>query len=283
MKRILNKTLLVIIVVIITAAMLLSGCESTNSRVQEALEKMQVIESVHMKGEMDAEVEVAGEKMGMKSDFDMTIEDEENIAMVMKTNSAGTDITMEIYTTGDEMYMYIGMPPLLDLYLDASSMYEEMKDEMAMDMTIFDFDVEHTELEAEKMTIKLDGEETEVLKIKVLLDENQLSDIIKSLFSQMNLGTDTLAGQAMEEATDMYESMEVESAEYTLYIDDNNDVRRYSVSTVFSIDMNGQEAAYDMDMEYDVIETGDSVKVQIPDFPEDQLMDIEDLMMMAEQ
>lgn len=278
--------LTIAIMLMIASTVLLAACESTESRVQQALEKMEATEDVRMTGDLEAEVELGEESIDMTGDFDITMENEENVAMVFEVETEvqmlEMEMTIELYMMGNEMYMRMAMEPYLDIYIDASSMLEEVKDTVGMDLSIFDFDVDNTEIIAEESTIKYKGENIEVLEVKVLLDDDQLTDIIKSLFAQQNFASDTLTGQALEQTLDMYESIEVESAEYTLYIDKNNDIKRYSVSTVFTMQMMGETAKYDMNMDYDIIETGESVKLEMPDIPEDQLINFDDLLSIAE-
>lgn len=273
------------IALMIASTVLLAACESTESRVQQALEKMEAMESVRMTGELEAEVELGEESIDMSGDFDITMENEKNIAMVFEIETEvqmmELEMTMETYMIDDKMYMRMAMQPFMDIYLDASSMLDDLKDTLGMDLTIFDFDVDNTEIITEESTIKIEGEDVEVLEVQVLLDNDQLTNIVKDLIAQQNFTSDSLTGQAVEETLNMYESIEVESAEYTLYIDKNNDVKRFLISTVYTMDMNGQTATYDMSMNYDIIETGESVKVEMPDIPEDELINFEDLMSMA--
>lgn len=135
---------------------------------------------------------------------------------------------------------------------------------MGMDLTAFDFDVESTELKAEQTKIEFEGADIDVLKVKVLLNEVRLTDLIKKLIAQQNFSSDTLSGQSIESAASVYESIDVESASYVLYIDKDNNVKRYEVATVYSMDMQGQKVTYDMQIEYNIVNTGDSIEVTLP-------------------
>lgn len=261
--------MVLLIVMAIASTVLLSGCESTNNRVSEALEKMEAMEAAVIVGYVDAEVETDGVEMDMTGEYEIVMSGE-NVSMIMTTQTDGMELSIEIYLVDGEFYMYL--PDLLDVYIDASKLLADIEDQMGMDMTVFDFDVDNTELEIEETTIGLDGQDIEVLEIRVLLDEDQLTDIITDLFAQQNFASDTLSGQALDAAADMYESMEIESAEYTLYIDENNDVKRYLIDTILSMEVMGQVIKYDMRMYYDILETGDSISVDMPDIPQDKII-----------
>lgn len=270
--------LLLIVILSVSCVMMMVACQSTNQRVQEALDKMENYESVEIKGNMDATVDISsmGQSISMASKFNLKVVDED-IEMLMKTESDLMNVTMEMYMVGDSYYMRI--PDQIDKYIDLSEMKEIInKEAVNLDLTVFDFDVDATELEAEDIKIKFEGEDIEVLEVKVLLNEDQLTDIIKELFAQQNFSSDTLAGQSLDQAADIYESIKMDSATYTLYVDKDNNIVRYDLDTVFNLEMMGQDVMYDMQIEYNIIDTGESVVIELPDINEDNTMKMEDLL-----
>lgn len=271
------KIFLIFILTLSCIAMMVA-CESTNQRVQAALDKMKDYESVEMEGNIDATVDISsmGQSTDMESKFNVKVVGED-ISMVMENKTDIMDMTIEMYMVGDKYYMRI--PELIDQYIDLSDMKELMNKEAAnLDLTVFDFDVDATELEAEDTKIKLEGEDIDVLKVRVLLEEDQLTDIIKELFAQQNFSSDTLAGQGLEQAADIYESIKIDSAEYTLYVDNDNNIVRYDIDAIFNMEMMGQEVSYDMEMIYNVIDTGESVVIELPEINEENTMKMEDLL-----
>lgn len=208
--------------------------------------------------------------------FDIKVKDE-NLVMSMDTKSNIMDMNMEIYMVDDRILMY--MPILFDKYIDASEMMDEIdKNAIGMDVSAFDFDVKNTELEPENTKIDFDGKEIEVMKVKVLLEEDELTDIIKKVFEQQNFSSDTLSGQSMQQAASMYESIDLSSADYTLYIDNNNNIKRYAVDAEFTLDLNGEVALFDMKMIYDLIETGESIVVEMPNVNPEDIISMSELM-----
>jgi hypothetical protein len=237
---------------------------------------MEAYDSVHIKGVADAAVEVQGTKIDMDMEYDIKVAFED-IQMSMKTKTGFMDIDAEYYFADGKFYMY--MPQMFDKYIDASSMYGQIMDEgLGMDLSAFDFEVETTELKPEDAIIDYQGKEVKVLKVKVLLNDEQMTKLIKDLFKQQNFSSDTLSGQALNEAASMYESIEIVSAEYTLYIDGGNNVLRYEIAAEFTIEAAGQNMSYDMQMMYDIIDTGDSVKVELPDIKPEDTVTFEELL-----
>lgn len=161
----------------IASTVLLAACQSTESRVQQALEKMEATESVYMTGYLEAEVELGEEALDMSGFIDITIENQENIAMVYKMKTEIQKLELEVmiesYRMGDEMYMRMVMEPYMDIYLDASSILDEVDDTVGMDLSIFDFDVEKTELEPIDTTLHIEGKSIKVSMVEVLLDDDQ--------------------------------------------------------------------------------------------------------------
>lgn len=268
----------ILIALLLTLSLLTIGCTSTNQRVQEALNKSMGYTSMHIKGTGNASVEIVSLSQNINMDyaFDIKVKDED-LVMSMDTKSNIMDMNMEIYMVDDRILMYI--PILFDKYIDASEMMDEIdKNAIGMDVSAFDFDVKNTELEPENTKIDFDGNEIDVMKVKVLLEEDELTDIIKKVFEQQNFSSDTLSGQSMQQTASLYESIDLSSAEYTLYIDNNNNIKRYAVDAEFTLDLNGEVALFDMKMIYDLIETGDSIVVEMPDVNQEDIVSMSELM-----
>lgn len=266
-----------VIVIIIIFAFSAAACASANQRVKEALNKAKEYSGVEIKGTAKATVNIEslGQDIDIEYGYDIKARDK-NMVMVADVNAGFINMTMEMYMVGDTFLMHI--PMLTDKYIDASNMLEQVRKEgIDMDLNVFDFNVESTELEAEEATIEFEGSDINVLKVQVLLDEDQLNDIIKKLFAQQNFSTDAISGQGFNEAASVYESIDVESASYTLYIDKNNNVKRYEVAAVFKAVMQGEKAAFDMKMEYDIVKTGDSVEVALPQVDPQDIITIDEL------
>lgn len=271
-----NKKPLLLIILAILCVALLCGCASTSARVQKALDKMETYDSVHMKGTANASINMQGTNIDMDAEYDIKVVSED-IQMSMKTKTGFMNLDVEYYFADGKFYMY--MPQMFDKYIDASSMYGQMMDEgLGMDLSAFDFDVAATELKPEDVTIDYQGKEVKALKVKVLLNDEQMTQLIKDIFRQQNFSSDTLAGQALNEASRMYESINIASAEYTIYIDEGNNVLRFDVAAEFTMQAAGQNMSYDMVMTYDIIDTGDSVKIELPDIEPEDTVTFEELL-----
>lgn len=265
------------IVFIIAFAFSAMGCTPVNQRVQEALNKAKEYSGVEIKGKADATVDIEslGEDIAMQYGIDARIRDED-VVMVMDINAGFMNMAIEMYMVDGTFLMH--MPALIDKYIDASDMLEQVNAEgIGMDLTVFDFDVESTELKTEETTIEFEGKDIDVLKVQVLLNEGQLTDIIQKLFAQQNFSTDAISGQSLDDSASIYESINVESASYTLYIDKSNNIKRYEIDAVFAAEMQGEKATFDMDMEYDIVKTGDSVEVALPEIDPQDIISIDEL------
>ena len=180
------------------------------------------------------------------------------------------------------MIMYISInPQLSDRYIDCSLVYLQVANEaIGMNRDAFNFDVRSTRLESNDTTINYQGNETHVLMVLVLLDNKQLDDLIHNLLVQQRANFSAISRESLDEIKSAYEDMELESAEYTLYIDDDNNLIRYCLNAEFSLDILGQDAQYNIQMQYDIIDTGDDVILDLPDIQPENSVNYETLLLL---
>jgi hypothetical protein len=273
----------VLALVLCLSLFVLSGCTSDTDRVQEALNKLESADAISVKGNMTGSID-AGKlgTTGIELHCDIKITDMGScISMQISTDASSIsmeeDIYMQQYIVGDRVYIYC--PQLTSQYIDCSSEYQQITDEgIGTIMAALDFDAGSTQLEYGDTTINYQGNETNVLMVMVQLDDEQLSDLIQNLLVRQNVSYNALSGEDRDEIADEYKTMEVESAEYALFIDDDNNIIRYYVRAVLSLDILGQDSEYDIQMQYDVLATGDSVTVDVPDIQPDNVVQYETLL-----
>ena len=262
---------------------ILCGCSPNKERVQEALEKLESADAISMKGNMTGSLDAG--KLGtmvIETQFDLKKTDEGSyVSMRISTNaspvSVEQDINMEQYIIGDKVYIYC--PQLASQYIDCSSAYQLIADEgIGMGMAAFDFDAGSTRLEFDDTTINYQGKETNVLMVMVLLDNQQMTDLIQDLLVRQDISSSALSGEDSDEAADAYKDIQVESAEFALFIDDDNNILGFYVRAVISLDILGQDGEYDIQMHYDVIDTGDAVTLDLPDIQPENVIAYETLL-----
>jgi len=268
---------IVLIILLIALTILTVSCADSGQRVQDALKKAEAYQAVEIKGKGSAAVslQTADNKTNINYTYDIKTKDNDAI-MDMDIKSDAMDMTMKVYLVGDQLI--ISMPLLTDKYIDAS----EMKDQMNMEgiskmLSSFDFDVASTKMESEETTINIEGVDTKVLKVKVLLDKDKMKGLIKKIYEQQNFTSDALSGTSQSDVASLYDSLDLQSAEYTLYIDQDNNIKRYEVNAAYSMTVSGDVATISMDMDYDIINTDDKVEVKLPDIDSNDIVKMSDL------
>ncbi len=268
----------ILIAMLLTLSLLTIGCTSTNQRVQEAMNKANEYTTIHLKGTGNTSIKLVslGQNINIDYDFDLKSRDN-NIALIMDAKANNMNTEMKMYMIGDQFLMY--MPMFYEKYIDASDIMDEInKEAIAPDLSIFNFDVDNIELEPENTKINFNGEELNILKLKVLFKEDELDDFIKKVFKQQNVSSDALSTLRLQEVTTQYESLDLSTAEFYLYIDKKNEIKRYKLDAEFTLVMDGEVALVNMQMTYDLIETGDSIVVEMPDVNPEDVVSMSELM-----
>ncbi len=254
----------------------LCGCSSEKSRVEEALNKLKSQDSFCLNVDMSATADA--ENLGtteVKLHYDINTEAGTGSAIAMWMNMGNVqfnldeEIRMDIYIIGDKVYVHC--PQITDQYIDHTSIYPQIASEvLGMDMAALDFDIDSAKLNYSESTITYQDKETDVLMVGVVLNDVQLTELIQTLARQSFSSDTLLVGSS--EAAEIYETLEVESGEYILYLDDEDNILSFFVHAVFSLDVSGQDVRYDMGIRYDIVATGDEVTVELPDIrPEDTI------------
>lgn len=272
MKR---KRYAVSIIAVGLIAAILCGCSPNQDRVQEALDKLENIDSI------SAKVSLVIDSMSLHFDF---ISTDEGMSMHMSTDvstvNGQENMDVDMYVAGDKVYMYY--PQLTSQFIDVTSTYQPSADhQIGINTETFDFDLGSTRFESDDTTIKFNGSETHVLMVLVLLDDQRLNDMIQNLLVQQSAGLSTYTGENLVSAEDIYDDMEIESAEYAFFIDDDNNLIRVYINAVLSHNA-AQYMQYDIKMVYYIIDTGDDVTLDLPDIREDNVISYEALMAMME-
>jgi archaellum component FlaF (FlaF/FlaG flagellin family) len=273
-----KKARAILLIILLVALTIMSvSCANPSQRVQDALKKAEAYQAVEIKGIGNAIVSLNSDDNKTNIGYTYDIKTKENdVIMDMDIKSDVVSMTMKVYMVGDKLL--ISMPLLTDKYIDAS----EMKSQMNMDgiskiLSSFDFDVASTKLESEETTINIEGIDTKVLKVKVLLDNDKMKELIKKIYEQQNFSTDALSGTSQSDMATLYDSINLQSAEYTIYIDKDDNIKRYEVNADYSMAVNGEIATISMDMDYDIIRTDNAVEINLPDISSDNMVNMSDL------
>ncbi len=266
-----NKKLIMLLMLTLAGIILFCGCASSNpeyiKRVNEALDKSMETVSQHIKGNIEINMSAAGQSIDMGIDFDAKVASPENMVMSMQITGL-MNMSMDMYGIDGKFYMY--MPQFSDKYIDVSSEYEQQTSNTFVDMSMFDFDTDKT-----SMSFAEDSK-TGSLRVDVKLNDEQMKNLIKKVYAEQNKGSGTISGS--NNALDMLESMHVDSANYTIYIDKDNNIYRFELTAKISVEISRQKAEMEMTANYDVLETGDSVKVDLPDIQPGNVISYEELL-----
>jgi hypothetical protein len=254
----------------------LGGCSPHRDRIQEALDKLESTDAVCINGNILIKLDAGYMgSMGMDSHFDIT-ETDEGSALSAQVNTdaltgAKQHIDIEQYIIGDKVYIYC--PQISTEYMDFSSEYHLIADEgICTSMGVFDFDAGSARFECCDTTITYKGEETDVLMAAVFLNNEQMLNLIRNLLLQQR-SYGALSDEDMDETLDVFQSMEFESADYALFIDGNDNVIRLYISIVLSQKISGQDVELNIQMQYDILETGDAVILNVPGIqPQDAVL-----------
>ncbi len=267
----------VILVLVIASSIMFVACASTDTRIQSAIDKMVAYEAIEIEGSIVEMSEIKSMDRSLTSDKQIKMKAvKEDVVMAIESKSKNADITTQMYLVGDVYYIYI--PFFMDRYVDSSEILAQLNRELtSLDLMVFNFEMASTEIEIVETTILFQGGKLDVLEVKVALDDDQMTEIIKEIYAQLDISGVVFLGIDLNKIASVYESIEVESAEYTLYIDKKNDVKRYNISAVFDYMQSGQLVSNDMQLEYNIIDTGASVNIELPDIAQNDIITLEEL------
>lgn len=263
------KRFITLFIPLLLCIVLLCSCAQTSPRVQKALDKMKDVDAAHIKGSMRITLDAEKVNMDMIADYDVKVtSDKLKLLVHSKTGLSDTDIN--IYGIGGRYYMYT--PALMDKYIDMTSTYgKSMGLDSFVNMPAFDFDAGTTAMNI------TESSNTGTLMVNVYLGDEQMKKLIKDVYVNQNLGTDALSGQSLDYTFDLLDSMKIDSASFTIYIDKDDNIFRYEINTEISVDYLGEKDKITITANYDVLETGDSVNVDIPDIPPEDIISAADL------
>jgi len=280
------KRFMVILLVVAFIISSFCGCSPNKQRVEKAMEKLASSDAIYMQAHITLESYLeayfangTGSKQFQTSSIDASFDikqTDDGSRIAIKYKSGQTSFTFVQYMMGDTIL--VSYPEIFSGYIDCSSIYQDSMDTEKGMLDTLEFDPVAASLSYSDTTIVYQGNKTDVLMVMVILNDKQLTNMIQDLLVQQSVQSGTLSGSDPEQIAKRYEDIKVDSVEYALFIDDDDNILRFYLKASVLL---GESAKTDLIMQFDILDTGDAIAIDFPDVETENVIPYETLLAMA--